>query len=96
MTILLNEIVKEDREEITIVKIKKEERPSSYTDGNYILAMITDQFGRKITAAGRWVRDWKEGDRVEGILQEKAKMLSGHKDVVYSSSLFLKDPNATY
>lgn len=94
--ILNSEIVKEGKEKITIVEIKKVKRLSTYTDIDYTLAFIKDQHDRKITAAGRWVEDWKEGDEVEGILQEKAKMLTGHKETFVSSSLFLKNPNANY
>ena len=90
------EIINEDEVKITIVKMKKTKRPSSYTNGDYTLAFIVDEFDRTITAAGKWVENWQEGDEVEGILQEKAKMMTGRKDVFVSLSLFLKNPNANY
>ena len=97
--LLNSEIVNEEKQKITIVEIiKKEEKPSSYTDGTYTLVIILDQFGRKIFAAGRWVQNWKVGNVIEGILQEKAIMQgkSNVKNPVVSSSLFLKNPDANY
>jgi len=96
--LLNSEIVYEGEQKITIVEIQKVKKPSSYTEGNYTLVFIKDKDGRKITAAGRWVENWKIGDEVEGLLQEKAIMQgkSGNKKPVISSSLFLKNPDAKY
>ena len=93
-----SEIVMEGQAKVTIMEIKKLEKPSSYTDGNYILAFIVDQYDRKIAAAGKWVENWQVGDEVEGILQEKATMQGrdGSKKAIVSSSLFLKNPKANY
>jgi hypothetical protein len=90
------EIINESIERIKIVKMKKKKKPSSYTGGYYTLALIVDQFDRRIDAAGKWVENWQEGDEVEGILQEKASLTAGHKEAFVASHLYLKNPQSRY
>lgn len=87
-------IVREERVKITITEITKEEKPSKHYEGTYTLARIVDQNGRSITACGKWVKNWKEGDDIEGVLQEKRSSYS--KDALsgeeFITSLYLADP----
>ena len=94
MSVIDSEIVKEDRVKITIVEITKEEKPSKHTEGNYTLAHIVDQHGREIVACGNWVVDWKEGDDVEGILQEKksTRVKDALSENEVFTSLYLANP----
>lgn len=93
-----SEIINEEMQTVTIMEIKKTERPSKYMDRDYTLAWIIDQYGRKIAAAGYWVENWQVGDVVKGILQEKVAIQgrSGNKEENVVSSLFLKNPSANY
>lgn len=95
---IYSEILREEDSTIEITDLRWGHRESRYSDQPYTLIKIIDQFGRKITAAGQWVEDWKIGDVIEGILQEKVsvKTEDGQKDESIFTSLYLKNPESRY
>lgn len=66
-----SKIINESREKVKIVKLAAALKQSKYVDDFYTLKKFLDEKGRLIVATGRWVDGLKEGDEIEGILQER-------------------------
>ena len=77
-------------EKITIIKIGRKQNPSKYKPGTtYSITTVLDDKNRKLTAMGKWSDEWKVGDVIDGIVEEKKWT---DKDGFEQIGLSLKNP----
>lgn len=78
-------------EKITIIKIKRQDMPSKYKEGDtYKLTTILDSKKRKMTATGKWAENWKVDDVIEAIIEKKPWTDRNGNEII---NLNLKNPN---
>ena len=78
-------------EKIKIVKLGRKQQPSKFKPGEmYSITTIMDDKNRKLTSMGKWGEEWKVGDEIEAIIEEKKWT---DKDGFEQVGLNLKDPN---
>jgi hypothetical protein len=78
-------------EQIKIVQIGRKQLPSKFKPGEtFTITTVMDDKNRKLAALGQWSEGWKEGDTIEGIIEEKQWT---DKDGFQQTSLNIKNPN---
>jgi hypothetical protein len=78
-------------EKITIKKLKRQDMPSKFKEGDtYKLTTVLDDKGRKMSATGKWAENWKAGDVIEAnVEQSKWVDRNGNENI----NLKLTNPN---
>ena len=78
-------------EKIKLVKVGRKQQPSKYKPGEtYAITTILDDKNRKLSAMGKWSENWKVGDEIEAIVEEKKWT---DRDGFEQTNLALKNPN---
>lgn len=77
-------------EQIKILKLGRKQQPSKYKPGDtYAITTIMDEKNRKLSAMGKWSENWKVGDTIEAIVEEKKWV---DRDGFEQTNLALKNP----
>ncbi len=80
-------------EQITIKQIGRKQAPSKFKPGEtFSITNVMDDKGRKLTGMGPWTENWKEGDVIQAVVEEKKWT---DKDGFEQTGLNLKNPNQT-
>lgn len=59
-------------ETIKIMQIGRKQMPSQFKQGEtYAMTTVMDEKNRELVAMGNWAENWKQGDEIEVIVEEK-------------------------